>query len=389
MNSVWVVTDSQQISRRLNQLIDEGRLSDANELYYSVQSFLEKIKSFCQARGCSVLLAMPDRCIMQLSTTAAEELPQIAETYMESFGGKLAIGIGLQFYEASEAAKKSVYSGEIEMFDPDEESKVFKREAPNSLAEQSSITLPPNMFDPDSPDNNEVEPPAKPKKKPAAVMRPPADHELRASQQMIGGVMQELGFPGMQQQQPEPRDLMEALNGGPMQGYQPPEPEQQSGGSSASSSEGSEEESLQSEVEQAEQEAEAFNGKLASMLANVKQQIPQIMGLAEKDPKAFKQALNVIQKLIAVAHQRKRVTKAQESEVEKLEKMFRRNQRGHIGGHHKRYPVGTRIGRRKKVLVDGKEVWRSMASGQVKDPQGKAVSVRSSNATADTDNERS
>jgi hypothetical protein len=54
---------------------------------------------------------------------------------------------------------------------------------------------------------------------------------------------------------------------------------------------------------------------------------------------------------------------------------------------HIRYPVGTTKDRKKKVLINGKEQWRSMESGQVKDPKGEPISVRSSNAQADDGSE--
>jgi GNAT superfamily N-acetyltransferase len=47
-----------------------------------------------------------------------------------------------------------------------------------------------------------------------------------------------------------------------------------------------------------------------------------------------------------------------------------------------RYPVGTVLNGKKKVLVDGRPVWRDVRSGLVLDPNGQPVSVRSSNSQA-------
>jgi hypothetical protein len=50
-----------------------------------------------------------------------------------------------------------------------------------------------------------------------------------------------------------------------------------------------------------------------------------------------------------------------------------------------RFPVGTIRNRKKKVIVNGKAVWRSIISGQVRDSQGNAISIKSHNKQAEGD----
>ena len=49
-----------------------------------------------------------------------------------------------------------------------------------------------------------------------------------------------------------------------------------------------------------------------------------------------------------------------------------------------KYPIGTRKGRKVKVIIDGKAVWRSMSAGRVQDARGQAISVKSHNAAAES-----
>lgn len=93
------------------------------------------------------------------------------------------------------------------------------------------------------------------------------------------------------------------------------------------------------------------------------------MALHDKNPEAYKAAMALVQKIVLAAKHGQ--TKKAEDITEDLEKAIRL-----------RLPVGARKGNKLKVLINGHEVWRSMASGQVKDAQGEPVSVRSSNKEA-------
>jgi hypothetical protein len=187
---------------------------------------------------------------------------------------------------------------------------------------------------------------------------------------------------------------MEALHGGQVPGHVPAGQEQVPGmpgeeastgnaGSNPESPEGSEQD-VAAAVDEAEKEAEGTNQKLAKLLLTVKQQLPQLMALHDSNPQAYKQSMAMIQKLVQLAHGRKKEAAKSETDetIESLEKAFGRRLKGWKGHFGHKYPVGTRLGRRVKVLIDGKETWRQVASGQVKDARGQDVSVRSSNAVA-------
>ena len=393
-NTVWIILSADQVSDQLREYIDDGFLSDANKLSYELQSYQEKLKSFCQQCGGHMAVNLYDRSVMQIPLTAAEEVPNFISDYQEKFGNKLSVGIGLTFSEAAIALDESRKSGEIELYD---------REEALERAEQS-FELPPNMFDPKyrKDQDSDIVPKANKVGKPKPIMRPPHEQESQMEQQYLAGVAQTMGMapPQQQQQQPqeEPRDLMEALHGQAIPGRDVTDPTQtgqQSAESGQSSPSGDKEsddsEAVSQEVDAAEKEAEKFNKRLAQTLATVKQNIPQIMGLSESNPDAFNRAMKVIEKLIGVAHSHKKVSKQEIfEEYEELEKAFRLRGHAHfLGRTHRIQPIGTVIGRRKKVLIDGKAVWRSIAAGQVKDSKGNSISVKSSNYLAEKSNDPS
>lgn len=69
---------------------------------------------------------------------------------------------------------------------------------------------------------------------------------------------------------------------------------------------------------------------------------------------------------------------------EELQKTFRRWRAHFKNKYHAKLPVGTTIRGRRKVLINGKQVWRSVKSGLMQDNQGQAISVRSQNFRSDT-----
>jgi hypothetical protein len=113
------------------------------------------------------------------------------------------------------------------------------------------------------------------------------------------------------------------------------------------------------------------NNKIGKLLDNIQQKLPQIMDLKTKDPAAFKQSMSLVHKLLDMA-KKDRIKKG-EILTDELNKALRL-----------KLPPGSVKGRKKKVVINGKAVWRSVASGQVADPTtGQAISVVSHNAAAD------
>ena len=193
---------------------------------------------------------------------------------------------------------------------------------------------------------------------------------------MFGGDQQQQQPQAQQQQQQQqirpPGNLMEALSG-----RRQPQPETTEAPEKAEGEEEDEQE-LEAKMKQAEEEATKFNSRLAGTIHTVKAQIPQIMGMAESNPKAFSQAMQMISKLLTLAKQ-KQVGKAEMDQYEDLRKAFNSALWRQF---HGKFPVGTTIGGKKKVLVDGKAYWRSVKSGLVQDNKGSAISVASSNLQA-------
>lgn len=376
MNTVWIVLSAQQVTDRLRELIDNGQLAQANEYAYLLQSFLEKIKTFVAAKGGHLTLALYERTVIQMAINDAQEIPDILSDYQERFKHRLACGIGMTFAEASKAAQRSEATGEIELYTR-EDFETAKTETPGGMV-RDGFDVPANLFDPLTPVPKKPNPADIPK----VVPRPSADQELQAENGLLQAVMQQIGAPSpeelqaqQQQQQQPPSDLLEALNGGPVQGHNVPQQAQGQPQKEGGEEKPSEEE-VEKEVDEAGDEADKFNQKLGDQLHNIKSQIPQIMALADSNPKAFSQAMNMISKLIAVAKQRNGVKKSQIEECEELSKALNDRLKAQL-------PVGSRLGAKKKVLVDGKSIWREMKSGQVKDTKGSAISVKSSNSQAE------
>jgi hypothetical protein len=383
---------TRRASERLNELVDGGELSAATSLSYQLDAFCQKVRSFCQQNGGSAILATVDRFILSLPVTAAEQVPDLVAHYSDELKGRLAVGLGLNVSEAATACRLSGFSEEVEFYDP---AKDYPRLEKGVEASPEMIQGVPNIFDPELPDSRDqtsmqpvkdkfqpVKTYMKPKGKVDVHLSPSSAEQQQSTQTLIQSTMQELGFPAASPQQPQqqpPRDLLEALNGGAIRGHKPVQKPQ---GQDREGRQAAAERSVEQQIDRAEAEAERTNQKLAQLLAHVKEQLPQIMSLHDRNPDAFKQAMNVISKLVSLA--RTRTFKSEGSAMEVLEKALRRHSLGYrsIGRRHIVLPVGSRVGRRRKVLVNGKAVWRSVASGQVKDAEGRPISVISSNAVA-------
>lgn len=407
MGTVWVVISASEAKDRLVEMIDSGYLAEAVGFSNALNAMVEKMKSFVQQYGGSIPLHLYERIIMQVPSTAAEQIPKIISGYSDALNNKVAVGIGMTMQEASAAAQKSVYTGEIEMYEKGSgEDDYVQKSGMKARRWKSDVVLPTNIFDPTIPDETAYvdEPPKSPK-------MPSIDEQMQAEAKLIEQIANQMGAGAMQQQQEQmmqqmqqaqqqqaqPRDLLETLNGGQIDGYNPQTEEAAGEGGSEQGGEGkpeggpenaaqgaegaSDQEAQELEAEIAEAEKDTSDDRIAMTLDNIRNQIPQIMGLAEKDPKSFKQTMDMINKLIQLAHSKSKETKKSEMrlQIEELEKDINNlaSQKPKTG--HLRYPVGTRLGRYKKVLVDGRETWRSLSSGITQDDKGSPISVREYN----------
>ena len=390
-NSVWVVISCDAAVDKLRDLIDKGYFAESQSIVYELKAICDKVQKLVEAKGGSLLLNAYERIVFEVPITVAEEMPNIVEGYKQFFGTKIACGIGLTFTEASSAAKKSTYSNNIELFDPKDPS-FHEGSAFYKSYDDIEYNLPPNLFDPKSPPNDPQAPQLD-----EYVGVPSADQQLQAENQMIQAVVAQIGGQQIQQMQQQmqeaqqgaaggggdqgPRDLMEALHGEQIPGHEKDLNENEGGnpegatqedeneGGESKESKGSSKE--KDEGEEGDEDDEDHNAKLGQLLATVKQHVPQIMQLADSNPAAYRQAINMVNKLLEYSKKSKKKTK--KSDLFALTDELNKALKLHL-------PVGTIRGKKKKVMVDGKEVWRSVSAGQVEDVKGNAISVRVANS---------
>lgn len=406
MAQVWVVISASPAQQRLVELIDKGYLSEAVGISQALEGFIAKLKSHVQQHGGHMPIALYERVVMQLSMPAAEEVPSILEGYQDSLGCKVAAGIGMTFEEAAKASTKSLHSGDIELYNPEEVEEYEEFAMTESRRFGDDVILPPNLFDPTIPDDEEYKLTQDGSPKPK--LSPGYAESMQAETKYIQDVANQLGAQQAQQQmqqavqaQQQPQDLLEALNGGQVEGHTPKtdEDEENTGKDKKSASKpdskkdddsGSDDsEEIKEEVTDAETAAKKFDEKLASTLHQIKSQIPQIMAMADSNPQAFKQTMDLINKLVNAAHKREKDgdpnKKSQARlELEELAKQFQHRATAKVKGPgtHHIWPVGTRKGKYKKVMANGKAIWKEMSAGAVKDDKGNPISVRVSNTQA-------
>lgn len=376
-NSVWVLIAGDEIVGRITGYIDRGLFSEANRLKFEMTSLQSKMEKEVQARGGSMYFSSWERTVAEMPVSMAEDLPDFLAPYSEALQSKLYVGIGLTQDEAAKACERSRISGRIELYDPSPE---LEKSAQFSLEDDSDFTLDdftdigPNLHDPKTPHP----------KKPDTASKPDVAYaSFEESSQMdtavVNAFMQQVGAgqqPGQPQpgqpQQAQPQSLLEALHGAPVEGDQGAaqmQAQQQPQGSPQQ-----EQPEGQPQAEDEKEETPDHAGKIAALLARVKGEIPHLMDLAEKNPKAYQQTVGLIQKLIQLG---KTSSSVQKSDIANMADALNK-------AIKLRLPVGSTRGRRKKVLVNGRAVWRSVASGQVTDAgTGQPISVKSHNAKAD------
>jgi hypothetical protein len=396
MSKVWVVIFADAVRDKLINSAKEGRFSVANHYQFELQGLIDKMKSTVESHGGSMPFCNPDFIATEIPVDVAAELPDLIEGFTETAGDGLAIGVGLDFQEAAMAAKKSYKTGKIELFNPaDTYQEKIQKTANSRTNINQDVSLPINLFDPEQPDDKPYQKVIDQKSNPVPK-RMSLKESMSAEAQFIQAINEMLGAgeieqaaqqqqqmmqqQAQQQQQPQNEDDSDAhanTNTTDLLGQLSGQPQQQSSAGADQGQEdgGDAEEAAQEvtqEVDDATKEAAAdHNQELMDKLKDVKSQIPQIMAMASKDPKAFQQTMSMIQKLITSA---KQVQKAEQDLGKSGNKASGPQAMSGI-----RFPVGTRKGNYKKVLVNGKEIWRSMASGQVLAPDGTDISVKANN----------
>jgi hypothetical protein len=380
-----IITDG--VADKIRDLVDSGYLSEAQGLDYQLKSVADKVNKLVGERGGQVKLSTYERQILELPVTVAEELPLILAGYKKVFGMLMAVGMGLNLREAALAAKKSVYTNDIELYDPKDES--YDEMKKSLQIEDDSFNFQPNLFDETHPPSPKADSSKDSVGKYVPGLNP--QQALEAENQLIQATVSQLMGPAqemqqmMQQQQQQaeqqqqgegPDSLLEALSG--EKKSDKPKTESKEKSSDSEDSEDSSKSKSDDDSDESDSESDDDSGddneKLGKLLADVQDRMPKLMELHDKNPEAFKKVVTLIHKLVGMVKSRKEgSTKKFEvtSLTEELNKALKI-----------RYPVGTVKNRKKKVIVDGKAKWRSVAAGQVQDDKGNAISVESHNSKA-------
>ena len=105
----------------------------------------------------------------------------------------MAVGIGLTFSEATKAAQRSVHSGEIELFQPDD-SKHYPVQYQKSDEQPEDWEIPPNLFDPKRPtaEDDALQFTDQPKTPAKPVLRPSVEKEFEAENQLLSAMGQQM-----------------------------------------------------------------------------------------------------------------------------------------------------------------------------------------------------
>lgn len=385
--SVWIMIATDGVSDKIRDLVDSGYFAEAKDLDYQLKSISEKLDRLVGEKGGNVKLSTYDRQVLELPVTIAEELPLILAGYRQVFGSLMSVGIGLDLREAAIAARKSTLTNDIEMYDPADES--FRDLAKTLQIEDELFGIQPNLYDERFPKDPPPDADATTAGVGKYVPGLNAQQALEAENAIVQATVQQLMGPAQAiqqqaQQQAEqaqqaqgPDSLLEALSGEKKKDSPSTETKQKKDSGSDKDDDkdsGSDDDSDESDDSD---DSDATTKKLGDLLSDVQEKMPKLMELHEKNPEAFKKVVALIHKLVGVVKSRKSdKSDTKKSEITSMMDDLNKAIRLH-------YPVGTVKNRKKKVMIQGKARWRSVAAGQVKDQQGNAISVQSHNASAD------
>lgn len=386
--SIWTMIATDGVSDKIRDLVDSGYFAEAQDLDHHLKAISDKINHLVGERGGSVKLSTYDRIVLELPITVAEELPLILAGYRQVFGSLMSVGMGLDLREAALSAKKSTFTNDIEMYDPNDET---YKELKKTLGIEDEVFNQPGVAQYDVTHPKSPKPDADQTSVGKFVAGLNPQQQLEAENAMIQATVQQLMGPAqqmqeqMQQQQAQlaqqqaqgngegegPSSLLEALSGEKKKDKPDTEAKQKKSSDSKDSDKDSDSEDDSEDSE--DSTGDDQTDKIANLLANVQEKMPKLMELHEKNPEAFKKVVGLVQKLVGAVKSKEKVSKNELlGMTEELNKMIKL-----------KYPVGSVRGRKKKVIVDGKAAWRSVAAGQVKDAKGNAISVASHNEKAD------
>lgn len=391
---LWVVINAANIGLGLTRLIDRGDFDNAQATKYYLDNFIKKLKSLCQTHGGSAHLLLYERMILELPVDAAELLPNIIENYMPNISTKIGVGIGMNFEEANQAAQKSMFTKKIELYEKEEaplnyvKSEITKSTIGSEAPQRSPVDLPPNIFDPELPDSKNMTRIDTGGKRPKldgqyqlastkpdpVVTKPDLKQDIANQKVLIDHILDEIKFPKEKIEQQV--QVMKQKAAEQMQMQQQMAQQQAQQAQQQEAAEVNQKDELEEIPEK--DEHDRVSEKLLGFLGNLQNQMPQLMKLHDSNPEAFKQVMSLINKMLKLSKQK--IQKSDKSITEELEKNIRKRIKRAKGST---LPIGSLVGRKIKVLSNGRAVWRSVASGMVRDTTDTPISVKSRNLETD------
>lgn len=392
-SSIWVVLNNQLAHQSLKHFVDNGQLSEAYNMSFIFKKLTEKFNLMAQQHGGHIHLLSDERIVVQIPTSIADQVPMIVAGYEEAFKKPIATGIGLTFEEATKAAQVALKSGKIEMYDPEVHSNIKNddNDVDRNVAAYKKIdrngqasNQPPNI--PSFDESNAMDKQMIQAISDQLVAQPqePQQSEDLNMPTMLGAQpedpAQQLQTNEAPQQPFQPRNLLEALLGQPMpeENHDEPLEDHQLSDQLYQDADQQQQQEMQQQQDQPQQgqPQQDPHADLKDITEHMTGKIPELMQLAQQDPKAFKQSMSLLDRMVRMKSQKP--TAAQKSEIEQeFQELIKSKPFRHALGLKHIFPVGTRKGRKVKIrLPDGRTVWRSFGTGQLKDIDGTPISAK-------------
>lgn len=368
---------------KLTQLLNHGDILRANHIVGELKFLEEKIVELSKIYHFVVILSSLERIVLKTVYHKAEDVVERIKKINIS-NKKICIGIGLTASESAIAFQKSCVTKRTELFIPKD---FFKNESLKKVRFDVDKDFMPNVFDPelaDSDDTTKLLPAKEPKtvklfgprREPKkVVVSGSLKDAMESEKQLIDSIVKEL-MPSQPTNQPKQLSTEFGVNS---------RTENDEGKHSDNADKNIDSDDVpgatkkSDKTDDKEESRLSNNGELSSdlnekffvVLAYIKRYLPKIINLYEHNPDLLKQLISVFKtflNFLSKLHKAQRVMMFEP--ITKTNKI-----------HSKKiiYPIGTRLKRRKKVVGMTKPVWREMGSGQVKDPYGQPISVKTYN----------
>ena len=329
---IWVDIYLPDVQKRLENPGAIGSEQELQTVQINSNAIKNKINSFVTETGGKIALELPYRFIFTMDDRLSDGIESFVKGYQESLKTQIAAGIGLSPKAAGLAMNYSIKTGDIEFSEETEED-------PNK--EQKPGEMPENGV-PDKVKTKEPEVPPKPLT---------AEEEMAVREEFVErqAMMQMASVNPPQPQQAAPQQQAKPQ---PQQG-QIPEQEKKS------------EDTSVTELDPAKAEVSPAQGRVAGLLSTIRMYVPEIMGMADKNPEAFKAAM----KLVSGAMKLGKSILESNGDDEKLAKALIK------------IPVGTILHGKIKIIdpATGDAHWRGVKTNLMLGPDGNPISVKRNN----------